>query len=45
MFIFLETRYVHHKLNLFTLDIILCVLQNLVNLGVGGVGEERSRAT
>lgn len=45
VFIFLVTRYVHHKLNLLTLDIILCVLQNLVNLGVGGVGEERSRAT
>lgn len=43
VFIFLVTRYVHYKLNLLTLDI--CVLQNLVNLGVGGVGEEKSRAT
>lgn len=44
VFIFLVTRYVHYKLNLLTLDI--CVLQNLVNLGVGrvgGVGEEKSR--
>ena len=43
VFIFLVTRYVHYKLNLLTLDI--CVLQNLVNLGVGrvgGVGEEKS---
>lgn len=46
VFIFLATRYVHYKLNLLTLDI--CVLQNLVNPGVGGVGgvgEEKSRAT
>ena len=46
VFIFLATRYVHYKLNLLTLNI--CVLQNLVNLGVGGlggVGEKRSRAT
>lgn len=43
VFIFLVTRYVHYKLNLLTLD--LCVLQNLVNLGVGGVGKEKSRAT
>ena len=43
VFIFLVTRYVHYKLNLLTL-----VLQNLVNIGVagvGGVGEEKSRAT
>ena len=36
VFIFLVTQYVHFTLNLLTLDI--CVLQNLVNLGVGGVG-------